>query len=258
MDALPFVLPAPRTTLVWQDDFTGAAGSAPSSANWHVEEGYGLWGGTEEQAYTGRTTNIQQDGESNLKIVAREESFNGHSYTSARIQAKVNSEQATANALQSFQYGRIEARIKVPSGSGLWPAFWMVGANKEAWPAVGEIDIMEMYGATNKNGATIHAGPEPQWQNGVTVPAAYIGAAQLTGAFHNYGLIWEPNLIAFTLDGFCYTHKTSTVTPSGKTWPFNAPFYFIINLAVGGSSEHPPEAASFPATMLVDWVRVYQ
>jgi beta-glucanase (GH16 family) len=156
------------------------------------------------------------------------------------------------NTLTTFtqRYGRFEARIKLPAGQGLWPAFWIEGANvnQVSWPACGEVDIIE------KNGT------KPNELEGFAhMPAGQYSAlspypAPLASAFHVYGIDWTPQGITWTVDGKSYGHMSAF-----PGWPFNHPFFLILNLAVGGYWPGPPSASTrFPARMLVDWIRVYK
>lgn len=231
--------------LVWDDEFSGSAGSRPSSARWEIETG--PRNGT-LQLYTPSTGNVSLNGHGDLVITARRTASGG--YTSAAIQ--------TAGRFQT-EYGRIEARIKLPSGPGLWPAFWAVGGdfNRVGWPRSGEIDVMENYGSDPyKITGSIH-GP---WNR----PDAYaihsdkISPVALAGAFHVYGVIWSPNSITFTLDGTPYATVTPKSLSGNDQWVFNKPFYLILDLAVGGRYSGNPKLTRLPQSLVVDWVRVYR
>lgn len=231
--------------LVWDDEFSGTAGSRPSSARWEIETGPRK--GTLQQ-YTPNTGNVRLNGHGDLVITARRAASGG--YTSGAIQ--------TAGKFQT-EYGRLEARIKLPSGPGLWPAFWAVGGdfNRVGWPRSGEIDVMENYGSDPyKITGSIH-GP---WNR----PDAYaihsdkISPVALAGAFHVYGVIWGPNRITFTLDGTPYATVTPKSLSGSDQWVFNKPFYLILDLAVGGQYSGNPKLTRFPESMVVDWVRVYR
>lgn len=255
------------TDLVMQDEFNNDG--APNSSIWNYEIGDGSdtqagagWGNNELQFYTDRSENVTvQNGV--LVITARKENFNGSSHTSARLVTKGKFEQT---------YGRFEARIKVPEGSGLWPAFWLLGADCDevAWPQCGEIDIMEYRRQEpTKVSGTIH-GPG---YSGITIPQGQItksydlGNDRFDAGFHIFGIEWGPEYINYYVDDVLYNQITPDdleVTPDDGSgalgeWVFNKPFYIIINLAVGGNFPGNPDAdTSFPQSMLVDYVRVYQ
>jgi beta-glucanase (GH16 family) len=242
--------------LIWSDEFNGPAGASPDPANWSFDTGGGGWSSDELQSYTSRPQNASLDGEGHLVITARAENYTGpegitSKYTSARLQ--------TLNTFQ-FQYGLAEARIQVPSGQGLLPAFWMLGNNcyesAEAWPGCGEIDVMEVLGSEpNILNGTLHA-PWPWAPNGEggTVESP----TPLSGGFHTYGVEWSPDRITFLLDGTAYETITPDL-PAGAAWPFQHPYFLLLNLAVGGDWPGAPNASTqFPARMTVDWVRVWQ
>jgi beta-glucanase (GH16 family) len=150
--------------------------------------------------------------------------------------------------------------MQIPAGVGLWPAFWMLGdnINTVGWPACGEIDAMEAIG---QNPFTVYGtihGPDGS-AAGHQVQNTATSATALASGFHTYGVSWSPNSITWLLDGVPYATVTSADLAPGQTWVFNAPFHLLLNLAVGGSWGGPPNAGThFPATLLVDWVRVYQ
>jgi beta-glucanase (GH16 family) len=245
----------PTYQLVWSDEFSGSDGSAPDASKWANQTGGKGWGNNELEYYTTRPQNVQISG-GNLVITAIKETYTGpdgvsRNYTSARLQTK---------GLFSQQYGRFEARIKVPKGQGMWPAFWMLGNNIDTagWPACGEIDIMENIGKEPSIvHATLHAPNYP--------PAGYTAAYTLpSGAFSDDFLIftveWEPQQLRFYVDGTLYATDTQSGSPSPSNWPFSRqPFFILLNLAVGGDWPGNPDATTqFPQQMLVDYVRVYQ
>ena len=239
--------------LVMQDEFD--VDGALDSSLWSFDIGNGEgtdagegWGNNELQYYTNRTENITvQNGV--LIITAKKESYEGASYTSAKILTKGKFEQA---------YGRFEARIRLPYGQGMWPAFWLLGGNIDEvkWPNCGEIDIMENRGQepTLTHG-TLHG---PGYSAGQAITKAYdLVNDRLDTDFHVFGIEWGPEYINFYIDDVLYNQ----ITPADVTgeWVFDQPFYIIINLAVGGSFVGPPNnETSFPQTMLVDYVRVYK
>lgn len=234
--------------LVMQDEFDTAG--APNSDIWGYNLGTGSngWGNNELEYYTDRPQNVKvEDGM--LKITAIKESYNGSSYTSARILTKGKFEQ---------KYGRIEARIKLPWGKGLWPAFWMIGANSDtvSWPQCGEVDIMEYLGnnPTSVFG-TVHG---PGYSGSSAITKTYtLNNSRFDTDFHVFGIEWGEDYINYYVDDVLYNQ----VTPKKVTgeWVFNQPFYIILNVAVGGNLPGSPNSeTTFPQTMLVDYVRVYQ
>ena len=234
--------------IVLQDEFdvTGA----PNTELWgnNIGTGKSGWGNSELQYYTDRPQNIKvEDGF--LKITAIKESYMGSAYTSARILTKGKFEQ---------KYGRYEARIKVPYGKGLWPAFWLLGANSDTaiWPQCGEVDIMEYLGnnPTSVFG-TLH-GPGYSGSNAVT-KAFELKNNRFDNDFHVFGIEWGENYVNFYVDDVLYNQ----ITPKDAKgeWVFNQPFYIILNMAVGGNYPGNPNSETvFPQTMVVDYVRVYK
>lgn len=249
-------------TLVWSDEFKGSAGSSePNPENWTYDSGGGGWGNGELETYCAYGSSklpcdtsdpnawVGPDGY--LHIVARNPADG--IYTSARLQSR---------GLKSFQYGRIEARIKLPAGQGMWPAFWMLGDDIDAhpWPACGEMDIMENIGSQpSTNHGSIH---------GTGFTGAAIGTQyelpngqKFSSGFHTFGILWSPRLIRFYVDNPANVYATYTPAslPEGAVWPFDSgKFFFLLNVAVGGSWPGPPAKATvFPQEMLVDYVRVY-
>ena len=245
-------------TLTWSDEFNGPNGSAPDSTKWTYDLGGRGWGNDELETYTNRTQNaFQQDG--NLVIQAFKETYTGRdgilrNYTSARLKTKGLFEQT---------YGRIEARIKIPHGQGMWPAFWMLGGNnvQPGWPACGEIDIMENIGS---EAATVHGtvhGPGYSDGGGITGAFSLSSGQRFADDFHVFAVEWESAAIRFYVDSSTTPYKTITPAdlPSGTKWVFDHPFFIILNVAVGGSWPGSPDATTvFPQTMLVDYVRVYK
>jgi beta-glucanase (GH16 family) len=233
--------------LVMADEFE--VDGAPDNAIWDYNIGTGDngWGNAELQYYTNRTENVTvQNGV--LIITARKESFNGSSYTSARLITKGKFEQA---------YGRFEARIRVPFGQGIWPAFWLLGANCDTvgWPQCGEIDIMEYRGQEpTKILGTVHG---PGYSAGNAVSKSYsLLNDRFDTRFHIYGIEWGPKYINFYVDDVLYNQITPADVPG--EWVFDHPFYIIINLAVGGNFVGSPNNETvFPQSMLIDYVRVY-
>ena len=244
--------------LVWSDDFTNADGSSPDPTKWgyDIGNGSGGWGNAQLEYDTSRTNNVRIQG-GNLVIEADQESYNGFNYTSTRMNTK---------GKWSWTYGRIEARIKIPKGQGIWPAFWMLGANIDSagWPTCGEMDIMENIGKTSDQGTehgTIH-GPQgtADYNYGSGVGSTYTlpGGALLSDDFHIYAIEWTTNQIKWFLDTNNFFTATPASLPSGGTWVFTAPQFIIVNVAVGGNWPGNPDGTTvFPQQMLVDYVHVY-
>jgi beta-glucanase (GH16 family) len=161
----------------------------------------------------------------------------------------------------SAQYGRFEARIKIPYGQGIWPAFWMLGTDIDnvGWPRCGEIDIMENIGREPSiTHGTIH-GPGYSGGGGLGSSYSLPNNQRFADSFHTFAVEWEPNVLRFYCDGILYKTRTPADLPAGKTWVYNHPFFILMNLAVGGDWPGSPDATTvFPQTMLVDYVRVYQ
>jgi len=241
----------PEWELTWREEFDGPAGQAPNAAVWTHDVGTG-WGNQQLEFDTDRTENAALDGQGNLAIVARRESWQGSNYTSARIVTKGKVER---------KYGRIEARIQLPAGQGLWPAFWLLGANIDqvGWPTCGEIDVMEFRGqAPGVAIGSLH-GPGYSAGNSISSTLTLPEGQGFDQGFHVFGIEWDEGLITWNVDGRVYHSVGRADLPAGAAWVFDQPFYVILNLAVGGNFVGPPNAATqFPATMLVDWVRVYE
>jgi beta-glucanase (GH16 family) len=248
--------------LAWSDEFNQPDGSSPNPANWGFDVGGGGWGNNQQEYDTSRTNNARIEG-GQLVIEADQETYTGtdnvtRNYTSARMLTK---------GKWSWTYGRIEARIKIPRGQGIWPAFWMLGANFDSvgWPNCGEIDIMENIGNTSDQGTdhgTIH-GPQtghPDYNDYAGVGGTYTlpGGAALADNYHIYAVEWTPNQIKWFLDTNLFFTATPASLPSGGTWVFTNSQFIILNVAVGGNWPGYPDGTTvFPQQMLVDYVRVY-
>jgi beta-glucanase (GH16 family) len=235
--------------LTWSDEFDGAAGSAPDPATWNLETGAGGWGNNELQTYTTSRENSALDGNGNLVITARQDGNGG--YTSARL---------TTQGKVQPKYGHLEARIKIPRGQGIWPAFWMLGGqigNGVPWPDSGEIDIMENVGyEPHMVHGTLHG---PGYSGGAGIGAAYTHPQGWSFAddFHVFAIDWEPGRISWSVDGNVYQTRTTADT-GGNQWVFDQPFFFLLNVAVGGNwPGYPDGTTQFPQQMVVDYVRVY-
>lgn len=232
-------------TLVWSDEFDGTAINAN---NWTYDLGASGWGNNEWQNYTDSPENSSvADGF--LTITARQE---GSGYTSARMKSE---------GLQEFQFGRIDVRAKLPQGQGIWPAIWMLGANigSVGWPACGEIDIMELVGhqpATTHGTAHWGSSWNVHQYNGSSIS---LPAGQTFGdAFHLFSVVWEQDQITWLMDDQTFFSIDNTQM-NGQPYPFNAPFFFILNIAVGGNWPGYPDATTqFPQEMVIDCIRVFQ
>ncbi|MBX4148995.1 RICIN domain-containing protein [Paenibacillus lautus] len=234
---------APNWNLVWSDEFNG---TSLNRANWTPEIGTGSggWGNNELQYYTDRAQNVQVTG-GNLVITAQKESYGGMNYTSARIKTQ---------DLKSFTYGKVEARIKLPSGQGLWPAFWMLGSNISSvgWPKSGEIDIMERVNHNPYVNGTVH------WDAGGHAEYGRVSGNLDFSQFHVYSIEWDSKYIRWFVDGQQF-NEFYIENGTGNTEEFQRPFFLLLNLAVGGNwPGSPNNSTPFPSQMLVDYVRVYQ
>ena len=236
--------------MVWSDEFSGPANSQPDSTKWAYDLGAGRWGNNELETYTNLSDNVHLDGNGNLiiRVVHAESS----KYTSARLKTQGKFD---------VTYGKIEARIKLPFGQGVWPAFWMIGSNisTAGWPACGEIDIMENIG---HEPSIVHGSMHgPGYSGGNSITAAYTlpGGKRFADDFHLFTIIWSPERIEFFVDSTSYRRITSRYLPPGRKWVFNKPFFLLLNVAVGGTfSGNPNATTQFPQEMKVDYVRVYQ
>jgi beta-glucanase (GH16 family) len=239
--------------LVFHDEFEGAADTPPDATVWAYDVSGSGFGNQQLEYDTDRIENVSLDGGGHLRIVAREEPFLGKSYTSGRIQTRDSFTQA---------YGRFEVRARLPSGQGLWPAFWLLGADygvTNDWPDCGELDVLE------------YRGQEPLLAHGSAHGPGYSGGSPITSTFelpgpggfdddfHVFAIEWDEARIAWLVDGEVYQVMTPSTLPEGKAWVFDHPFFLILNLAVGGLFVGPPDASTeFPQTFLVDYVRVYE
>ncbi len=236
---------ADYSSLVWSDEFDG--GGTPDQSKWGYDLGGGGWGNNELQAYTNSPDNVYQSG-GNLVIVARRQQSGSNAYTSGRLLTK---------GKQSFRYGRIDVRAKLPKGKGIWPAIWMLGTDidQNTWPRCGEIDIMELRGSQFREFlTTMHFGNSTadHRSKGVTQPQAF----DLTDAYHVWSVVRSKDQMRFFFDGQqYYTFTGSDASP----YPFNNPFFMVLNVAVGGDFDGNPDASTtFPQQLMVDYVKYYQ
>ena len=239
--------------LVWSDEFNA---SALDPSKWVVDTGGEGWGNHELEYYTARPQNVTTR-RGKLVITALREKYTGsdqvsREYTSARLKSQGKFSQA---------YGRFEARIKIPYGQGMWPAFWMLGDDIDtaSWPNCGEIDVMENIG---REPFLIHGsihGTGYSGDVGIEAPYRLPGKKPFAHGFHLFAVEWEPAAVRFYVDKTLYVTRTPADLHPGWKWVFDHPFFLLLNLAVGGDWPGSPDASTvFPRTMLVDYVRVYR
>jgi predicted amidohydrolase YtcJ/beta-glucanase (GH16 family) len=260
-EALPASSSDSAWTLTWSDEFDGPNGSPPDTKTWIRESGGNGWGNNELEYYTTRLENSRLEN-GRLVIEARSERFTGldgvaRDYTSARLKTK---------GLFTQRYGRFEARIQIPFGQGIWPAFWMLGDDipTVGWPTCGEIDIMENIGSEP---STIHGSMHGPGYSGAhpltasyTLPAEKQSKApRFADDFHIFAVEWDPERVRFYVDGHLYSTQTKADLPAGTRWVFDHPFFILLNVAIGGNWPGSPDASAvFPQRMLVDYVRAYE
>ncbi len=231
--------------LIWQDDFDRPQ---LDPTKWQVDEGYTGESNGEWEIYTTRPKNLSIKNGC-LVITARKEEYDGFHFTSARVKT---------GGLHAWTYGRFEARIKIPRGPGLWPAFWMLGEDISSigWPECGEIDIMEALGARPEMArGTLHG---PGYARDESIGKDFIlPGIPFADDFHCFSVEWEPDRIHFFVDTTCY--NTLTVNDIPGRWVFDHPFFILLNVAVGGLwPGYPDETTRFPQSMYIDYVRVYE
>ena len=245
-----------KWVLAWSDEFNAPDRSPVNSQKWTAETGGNGWGNNELEYYTARSQNVRQ-AHGRLIIEAIREPYTGsdgvsRQYTSARLKTQGKFSQA---------YGRFEARIKMPRGQGIWPAFWMLGDDitSAGWPQCGEIDIVENLGSEPSIAhGTIH-GPGYSGEHGISSSFTLPGGRRFSDKFHMFAVEWEPNEIRFYVDQHLYATRTPSDLPHGARWVYDHPFFIVLNLAVGGNwPGNPNSATEFPQRMLVDYVRVYR
>jgi beta-glucanase (GH16 family) len=245
--------------LAWSDEFEGRAGAPVDGTKWVADTGGHGWGNQERQYYTPGAENAALDGAGHLVITVRAATpdssrqcwYGACRYTSARLLTKGRLETT---------YGLVEARIRIPRGQGLWPAFWLLGADvgSVGWPDCGEIDVMENIGRepTMVHG-TLH-GPGYSGDKGVTASYAPAGVT-FADDFHVFAVEWAPGEIRWLVDGHEYRRTTPADLPAGARWVFDHPFFLLLNVAAGGAWPGDPDASTtFPQQMVVDYVRVHR
>jgi len=249
-DTTGYTTPASYTgyQLLWSDEFSG---NTLNLQNWTFDIGNNSgWGNQELENYTSRVNNVFVSA-GNLIIEADQESYQGSNYTSARIKTE---------GIQQFTYGRIDIRAKLPVAHGMWPALWMLGSNISTvpWPGCGETDIMELVGsAPSQVTGSMH------WQQSDGSEGTYnnnydLSSGDFSQQFHVFSLLWQHDSVQFYVDDNLYVNGSIANVTSG-TYPFNLPFFFIFNVAVGGDWPGPPDNSTiFPQRMFVDYVRVFE
>ncbi|WP_406431789.1 family 16 glycosylhydrolase [Streptomyces sp. NBC_00631] len=246
---------ASAAAVTFSDTFDGAAGSPVDSSKWTMETGDNV-NNHEREYYTSGTGNAALDGQGHLVITARKENpanyqcwYGTCQYTSARL---------NTSGKFSAQYGHVEARMKIPRGQGMWPAFWMLGTDigSVGWPNSGEIDVMENVGFEPSTvHGTIH-GPGYSGSNGIGAAYSLPNGQAFADAFHTFAVDWAPDSVKWSVDGVVYETRTPADV-GGNTWAFNKPFFLILNLAVGGYWPGDPDGSTaFPAQLVVDSVSV--
>ncbi len=247
----------PEWTLAWSDEFDGAAGAPVDGTKWVAETGGQGWGNQEKEYYTAGTENASLDGDGHLVITARAEPSSSYNcwygkcrFTSARLITKGKFEPT---------YGRFEARVRIPRGQGIWPAFWMLGANIDAvgWPRCGEIDVMENIG---REPFTVHGTMHgPGYSGGSGIGGSFVSAESFADGYHVFTVEWISAEIRWLVDEKEYRRAGTGSLPAGAVWAFDHPFFLLLNVAVGGAwPGDPDESTVFPQQMLVDYVRVYR
>jgi beta-glucanase (GH16 family) len=249
-DTTGYTTPAsyPGYQLLWSDEFNG---NTLNTQNWTFDIGNNSgWGNQELEYYTSRVNNVFVSA-GNLIIEADQESYQGSNYTSARIKTE---------GIQQFTYGRIDIRAKLPVAHGMWPALWMLGSNISTvpWPGCGETDIMELVGSNpSQVTGSMH------WQQSDGSEGTYnnnydLSSGDFSQQFHVFSLLWQHDSVQFYIDDNLYVNGSNANVTSG-TYPFNLPFFFIFNVAVGGDWPGPPDNTTiFPQRMFVDYVRVFE
>lgn len=246
----------PKWLLTWSDEFNAADGSPIDSQKWTQVTGGNGWGNNELEYYTTSTRNTRQE-HGSLVIEAIREPYTGsdgvkRDYTSARLNTAGKFSQA---------YGRFEARIKMPRGKGIWPAFWLLGDDIGTvhWPNCGEIDIVENLGSEPSIAhGTVH-GPGYSGEHGIGSPFTLPDSKRFSDDFHVFAIEWQSREIRFYVDQNLYATRRPSDLPAGTRWVYDHPFYILLNLAVGGYWPGNPDSTSeFPQRMLVDYVRVYR
>jgi beta-glucanase (GH16 family) len=240
----------PGKSLVWSEEFDQASLDMNS---WNYETG-GYWYNNEIQYYRGGSANTAlQNGK--LVITAKKETYQNREHTSARL---------TTEDKVEYKYGRIDVRGKFPKGQGIWPAIWLLGDDMSTvgWPACGELDMVELLGHTPQTvHGSINYGPQGNsWAHTKTTSYSLPASeGDFSDKYHVFSILWEENSIKYYVDDNLYTTYTPNNIVSGQAWRFNHPFFFILNVAVGGDwPGNPDPTTTFPQQMLIDYIRVFQ
>lgn len=254
---LSLLMTTATATPLWQDEFNQPAGTGPDPKFWTHDLGKTGWGNAELENYTDSRANsfVVDDPEATdgKALVLRAVRAPDGSYSSARIKTQ---------GKYAVTYGRIEARMKLPRGQGIWPAFWMMGESitRAHWPACGEIDIMEVPGhEPGKLHSTIH-GPGYFGTHGLTKSVSLPAGESFSDAYHLFAVEWSPRKISWSLDGTVYHTRTPADLPAGAQWVFDdGPFFLLLNLAVGGRWPGYPDATTiFPQELRIDYLRIFK
>ena len=240
----------PGKSMVWSDEFNQTSLDMNS---WNYETG-GYWFNNEIQYYRGGTANTAlQNGK--LVITAKKETYQNREHTSARL---------TTEGKVEYKYGRIDVRAKLPKGQGIWPAIWLLGDNMSTvgWPACGELDMMELLGhEPYKIHGSINYGPQGNsWAHTKTTSYSLpVSEGDFSDKYHVFSVLWEENSIKYYVDDNLYATYNPNNIAGGQAWRFNHPFFFILNIAVGGDWPGNPEPTTiFPQQMLIDYIRIFQ
>ncbi|MFE5245478.1 MULTISPECIES: glycoside hydrolase family 16 protein [unclassified Streptomyces] len=251
----PTTAAAATAAVTFADEFDGPAGSAVDGGKWLTETGDNV-SNHERQYYTAGTSNAALDGQGNLVITARKE--NPGNYQCWYGRCEYTSSRLNTSGRFTSTYGHVESRMKIPRGQGIWPAFWMLGADigSVGWPNSGEIDIMENVGFEP---GTVHGtlhGPGYSGSGGIGAGYTLPGGAAFADDFHTFAVDWAPDSITWSVDGTVYQRRTPADL-NGNRWVFDKPFFLILNLAVGGYWPGDPDGSTtFPQQLVVDYVRV--
>jgi beta-glucanase (GH16 family) len=235
----------------WSDDFDGPANTAPDRSKWAYDIGGHGWGNRQLEFDTDQLSNAHLDGDGALVITAIKQKYGNNEYTSARLRTQDRFQQ---------RYGRFEARMRLPEGAGLWPAFWLLGSNlaSAGWPACGELDVMEHRG---REPGTIHGsahGPGYSGDNPKTDSYTLPAGDSFADDYHVFAIEWSPDEVHWFVDKAHYHALRADSMPSGQPWVFDGPMFMIVNLAVGGWFGGDVDDAIFPRSMQVDYVRAYE
>ena len=254
-------VPPARYHLTWSDEFSQPVNTPPDKAHWSYNTGDNGWGNAEMENYVSDLEHahvVADPAATDGKALQIKVTYNGQGLSHGNFQ----SARLTSRGKVTARYGYIEARIQMPAGQGIWPAFWMLGANLSdpgvGWPNCGEIDIMENIGSKpGMNESSLH-GPGYSGNHAVHATDFLSREQQFKDGYHVFGMLWTQEAIIFSVDGIPFEERSPADIP-GKTWAFNHPFFFVMNVAVGGYfSGSPDSTTQFPQTMRVDYVRVYQ